>query len=45
MRKNIKTSFADLVNENRQELLNDEIAMEEIEDRLDNKHFKRLKES
>ncbi|WNF35190.1 FbpB family small basic protein [Bacillaceae bacterium IKA-2] len=45
MRKNKKTSFDDLVDENRQELLNDEIAMEKIEERLDNKHYQRLKES
>lgn len=38
-------SFAELVNQNKKELLNDEEAMERIEERLDNKHYKRLKES
>lgn len=42
MRKYNKMSFADLVNENKQELLNDEEAMEKIEERLDNKHNQRL---
>lgn len=45
MRKSKKISFDDLVNENKQELLEDEVAMEEIEERLDNKHYQRLKES
>lgn len=45
MRKNKKISFDDLVNENKQELLNDEVAMEAIEERLDNKHYQRMKES
>ncbi|QOY34799.1 FbpB family small basic protein [Anaerobacillus isosaccharinicus] len=45
MRKMKKISFDDLVKQNKKELLNDEEAMEQIEERLDNKHYERLKES
>lgn len=45
MRKMKKMSFDELVNENKKELLNDEEAIEKIEERLDNKHYQRLKES
>jgi hypothetical protein len=45
MRKMKKLSFDDLVNQNKKELLRDEEAMEKIEERLDKKHFERLKES
>ncbi|MCT8137909.1 FbpB family small basic protein [Anaerobacillus sp. CMMVII] len=43
MRKIKKMSFDDLVNQNKKELLNDEEALEKIEERLDNKHYERLK--
>jgi hypothetical protein len=45
MRKMKKMSFDDLVNQNKKELLNDEKTMEKIEERLENKHYERLKES
>lgn len=45
MRKNKKMSFNDLVKENKKELLNDHEALGRIEERLDEKHNNRLKES
>lgn len=45
MRKSKKISFEDLVNQNKKELLNNVEAMEKIEERLDNKHFQRLKDN
>ncbi|WP_084034658.1 MULTISPECIES: FbpB family small basic protein [Anaerobacillus] len=45
MRKFRKMSFDELVSKNKKELLNDEEAIEKIEERLDNKHYQRLKEN
>ncbi|MGN7299106.1 FbpB family small basic protein [Ferdinandcohnia sp. SAFN-114] len=43
MRKVIKISFADLVNENKEELLKDQKAMDRIEERLDQKRLEKTK--
>ncbi|MCF6137245.1 FbpB family small basic protein [Pseudalkalibacillus berkeleyi] len=40
MRKSKKRSFKELVLENKQELLKDRVAMEQIEIRLENRHLK-----
>lgn len=45
VRKVKKMSFNELVNENKRALLNDAEAIERIEARLDEKHYKRLKEN
>ena len=45
MRRNKKKSFTELMNENKQELLQDAEAIREIEERLDNKHYQRLKQN
>lgn len=44
MRKNKKMTFDDLVNENKRLLLNDEEALEKIEERLAERHHQKLKE-
>ncbi len=38
MRKPKRRSFSELVNENKRQLLNDQEAMEKIEERLEQKH-------
>lgn len=45
MRKNKKVSFHELIKENKRELLNNPEALEKIEKRIDEKHYRRLKES
>lgn len=40
MRKSKKRSFKELVLENKRELLKDQVAMEQIEIRLENRHLK-----
>jgi hypothetical protein len=44
MRKSLKKSFSELVNENKQELLMDKQALERIENKLDSKHVMKLAE-
>lgn len=39
MRKPRKRSFAELVNENKLQLLRDQVAIEKIEERLEQKHL------
>ncbi|WP_324255048.1 FbpB family small basic protein [Bacillus sp. REN16] len=43
LRKIIKISFADLVKENKKELLKDQKAMDRIEERLDQKRLEKTK--
>jgi len=43
LRKAIKISFADLVKENKNELLKEQKAMERIEERLDQKGLEKTK--
>lgn len=45
MRKNKKVSFQELIKENKRELLNNPEAIERIEKRIDDKHYRRLKEN
>lgn len=40
MRKSKKRSFKELVLENKRELLKDQVAMEQLEIRLENRHMK-----
>ncbi|WP_338754217.1 FbpB family small basic protein [Bacillus sp. FJAT-52991] len=42
MRKTRKMTFADLVKENKRELLSNPVAMKAIEDRLEEKHERKL---
>ncbi|NMD70482.1 FbpB family small basic protein [Bacillus sp. DNRA2] len=41
MRKPRKRSFAELVSENKRQLLNDRVAMEKIEDRIEEKRLEK----
>jgi hypothetical protein len=45
MRKTIRTSFADLVQQNKQEIMQDEEAISSIESRLDEKYEQQNKQS
>ncbi|WP_096435278.1 FbpB family small basic protein [Alteribacter populi] len=45
MKKTRKRRFQDLINENKQELLNDPKELEKIEQRLDKRHQERLNDA